>query len=235
MSAAGLYVIQPHKHGGWGAKPEEASRFSRTFTKKAQAFRWAKKRSRVLRVVGKDGTVAECLRGDVFTQRDGSAPSRLLADCRSFKVRPANRNRAVVPDLRFYWIVRIFETREAMHAYGEWRSIETHVADYEGKVIPRQRVKIRRGLPSYHCSKLGKCILWRGKLQTGVVVHECFHMATATMRAMKQQRNSREPLLSLDNIDSSEEDLAYTLTSLTRQVVDALHEGGYYKNGHEVQ
>ncbi|HEY9748316.1 MAG TPA: hypothetical protein V6C63_06550 [Allocoleopsis sp.] len=138
-----------------------------------------------------------------------------------FQVKPAKWN-PYKPPFRFYWNVHIFESKTAMWAAGAKVSACDRDKDggYGALTVPLWRERYE-GDETILAPKLGDVLFHRDCLGSSCVSHEAVHMSTSYLRRISKLELS-------EDIDDSEELLAYCIGGCTRQIVDKCYEIGLY-------
>lgn len=128
---------------------------------------------------------------------------------------------SIEPEPNRFYEVWIFEDESAMRRGATEISQQDYIQgeSFGAMVLPSVRYRISKSGQTIFHTQIGDAVFHKGKLGSGLIAHECIHLATSYLRSFQR------PVLALsDQIDDTEERLAYAASSCCRQLVDWLYE-----------
>ena len=149
----------------------------------------------------------------------------------TFKVYPGRKTPDQFKhDKRYYFKVHVYSTEKQMHkAKMELRPEDGPDDGFSAIVMPMvcYRFRKRKGKRGRWVPKdysLGDALFHRNRLGGGLVAHEALHIALCYLRAVHGSRFK----LAAEHNDDTEEELAYVLTTVVRQITIAFYKHKLY-------
>lgn len=143
---------------------------------------------------------------------------KVISRSSKFRINPGTYN-PYKPSFKHYYHVHIFDSQENMWAYGYRRTKdEKNKFGYGALTIPLWREKFDSKSKAWIVApKIGDVLFHKECLGMTVITHESVHLATSFLRVLKILKLSEQ-------IDESEEVLAYCIGSIARQIVEKLYQ-----------
>lgn len=126
---------------------------------------------------------------------------------------------------RHYFIVHVYKTRGEMYKARAKMRPEEQANNYAAIVMPMVTYHRKRGKWIAKDWKLGDALFCKSRTGVGLLSHEALHIALCFLRAVHNSRFK----LGGEHIDDTEEELAYVLTTVVRQLVAAFFRYKIYE------